>query len=199
MARILVLSTVVLLIAVPPSQSQVLSYQANLDGPSESPPNGSPATGIAHVDYNPTAHTMHVNVVFTGLTGTSTASHTHSATTTPGSGTAGVATTTPTFAGFPLGVTSGTYDIVLDMTQASSYNPSYVTANGGTTASAESALASSLAADTAYLNIHSSTFGGGEIRGFLTPVPEPGTMTLCGLAVVTGVGQVVRRARRHRQ
>jgi hypothetical protein len=89
-----------------------------------------------------------------------------------------VATTTPTFANFPLGVTSGTYDNTLDLTASSSYNPSYISANGGTTASAEAALTSAIAADKSYLNIHTSTFGGGEIRGFLVPVPEPASFVL---------------------
>ena len=34
----------------------------------------------------------------------------------------------------------------------------------------------------AYWNIHSSAFGGGEIRGFMVPVPEPGTLAIAGLA-----------------
>ena len=89
--------------------------------------------------------------------------------------TAGVATTTPDFAGFPIGVTSGTYINTLDLTLSSSYNPSYITANGGTTASAEAALVSAIAAGEAYVNIHTTTFAGGEIRGFLQPVPEPGS------------------------
>jgi hypothetical protein len=116
---------------------------------------------------------MHLYVTFSGLTGNTTASHIHAATALPGTGTAGVATTTPTFAGFPLGVKAGTCDIVLDMTLASSYNPSYITANGGTPASAEAALFAAIAAGKAYLNIHSSTFGGGEIRGFLTEATTP--------------------------
>lgn len=78
-----------------------------------------------------------------------------------------MATTTPTFAGFPLGVTSGSYSNILDLTQASSYNPAFVTANGGTTAGAEAALAAGFASGTSYLNIHSTTFPGGEIRSFL--------------------------------
>ncbi|RIL04453.1 MAG: hypothetical protein DCC71_14155 [Proteobacteria bacterium] len=32
----------------------------------------------------------------------------------------------------------------------------------------------------AYLNIHSSAFAGGEIRGFLVFVPEPGAALLVG-------------------
>jgi hypothetical protein len=93
---------------------------------------------------------MRVEVTFSGLLGTTTASHIHAATATPGMGTAMVATTTPTFPGFPLGVTSGTYDQTFDMTLASSFKPAFITAHGGTVASAEAALAASLADGTAY-------------------------------------------------
>jgi len=172
--------------------SAQLVYDAFLSGPNESPANASPGTGFAEVTYNPLLHTLQVHVTFSGLTGTTTASHIHAATLLPGQGTAGVATTTPYFAGFPIGVTSGTYDNTLDLTQSSSFNSAYITANGGTTASAESALAAALAGDQAYLNIHSTTFGGGEIRGFLFLVPEPSTFALIGL----GLGGMVWRSRR---
>ena len=165
-------------LAAASAHAAILHYDANLSGPAESPPNASPGTGFAEVDVNDIANTMHVHIDFIGLLGTTTASHIHAATPLPGSGTAGVATTTPTFAGFPLGVTSGTYDNTLDLTQASSYNPAYVTANGGTPASAEAALLAAMANGQSYLNIHSSVFGGGEIRGFLLPVPEPSTAML---------------------
>jgi hypothetical protein len=120
-------------------------------------------------------------VTFSGLLGTTTAAHIHAPTATPGTGTAGVATTTPYFAGFPIGVTSGTYMNTLDLTQSSSYNPSYITANGGTPASAELALTTAIADGEAYLNIHTTVFGGGEIRGFLTLVPEPSSLGLLGI------------------
>jgi hypothetical protein len=144
-------------------------YSCLLSGAAESPPNASPGTGWGYVETDAVAHTMRVNIVFIGLTGNTTASHIHSPTAVPGTGTAGVATTTPTFAGFPLGVTSGNYDITLDMTQASSYNPSYVTAHGGNTTQAEADLFASIAAGTAYVNVHSNVFPGGEVRGFLAP------------------------------
>ena len=51
-----------------------------------------------------------------------------------------VATTTPTFPGFPPGVTSGTYDNTLDTSLASAFNPAFVTDHGGTAAGAETAL-----------------------------------------------------------
>jgi len=165
------------------SASTIIIYTSFLTGPNESPTNNSPATGSALVTIDTLLHTMQVQVSFSGLTGNTTASHIHSPTAAPGTGTAGVATITPTFTGFPLGVTSGTYNQTFDLTSTSSYNPAFVTANGGTTAGAEAALLAGLAADEAYLNIHTSTFGGGEIRGFLVPIPEPATVGLAGLAL----------------
>jgi hypothetical protein len=155
-------------------------YIAVLDGVSEAPPNASPGTGNAAVDIDAVANTMHVHVDFTGLTGITTASHIHAPTAAPNTGTAGVATTTPYFAGFPIGVTAGIYDILLDMTLSTSYNGSYIAGNGGTTASAEAALFAAIAAGKAYLNVHSQTFPGGEIRGFLMPGATPTHKTSWG-------------------
>lgn len=192
----LVMQTLLLMAALAfliPSASQAQIYTAILSGTNESPQNASPGTGFATVTLDSILNTMRVQVSFSGLLGTTTAAHIHASTAVPFTGTTGVATTTPTFAGFPSGVTSGTYDNTLDMTMASSYNPSYVTNNGGTPAGAETALFSGIAAGKSYLNIHTSAFPGGEIRGFL--VPEPGTVSiLCGL-IVCGV-VVVRRRRR---
>ena len=172
--RVLAGIALVTMASVPAAQAAVLTYSANLDGPSESPPNASPGTGAAVVVIDDVANTMHVHVTFAGLLGTTTASHIHAATAVALTGTAGVATTTPTFPGFPLGVTSGTYDVVLDLTLASSYNAAFVTANGGTPASAETALLAAIAAGKSYLNIHSTVVPGGEIRGFLQPgSPSP--------------------------
>jgi hypothetical protein len=45
----------------------VLSFDALLTGSAESPPNASPGTGTALVDFDTTANTMHVHIDFTGL------------------------------------------------------------------------------------------------------------------------------------
>jgi uncharacterized protein (TIGR03382 family) len=173
--------------ALAPAGASVITYAANLNGPSESPPNASPGIGITTVVVDTVANTMHVHLDFSGLVAPTTASHIHAATAVPGVGTAGVATQTPSFVGFPLGVTSGTFDNTLDMTLASSYNPAYITANGGTPASAEAALFQAIADGRSYLNIHSTSFPSGEIRGFLTPIPGPGAAAMLGLGVLVSL------------
>ena len=136
----------------------------------------SPGTGFTTVTYDNIAHTLRVQVTFSGLVANTTASHIHSATAVPGAGNAGVAAQAPSFAGFPLGVTSGSMDNTFDLTLATSWNPAFITANGGSPGSAEIALFNGMIQGRAYLNIHSTQFTGGEIRGFLQPVPEPVTL-----------------------
>jgi hypothetical protein len=174
------------------SYADVIMFTTTLSGPAEAPPNASPGTGFSTITYDSTAHTLRVQVTFSGLLAPTTASHIHSATAVPGAGTAGVATQVPSFAGFPLGVTSGSMDNTFNLTLASSWNPAYVTANGGTTATAEAALFMGMMQGRAYLNIHSSQFPGGEIRGFLQPTPEPGTILLLGSGLA-GLASGVRR------
>lgn len=178
---LLAVAAVAALGAASSSQAVLFTATAVLSGPAESPPNASPGTGFTQVDYDTVAHTMRVQTTFSGLIGPTTASHIHAATAVPGVGTAMVATQTPSFAGFPLGVTSGSMDTTFDMTLSTSYNPSFITAHGGTVATAETFFIQSLNDGTAYLNIHSSTFPGGEIRGFLL-VPAPSGAALLGLA-----------------
>jgi hypothetical protein len=178
------------------SHGQVLVYEATLSGPAESPPNVSPGIGSATVAYDLGAHTLQVDITFSGLAGTTTASHIHGPTTVAGTGTAGVATMTPTFVGFPLGTTSGTYSHLFDLTSPLSYNPSFVVANGGTAASAEAALTSAMAAGETYLNINSNVFPSGEIRGFLTAaVPEPVSTTLATAGALGGLALWCRKFR----
>ena len=169
-------------------------FVAYLDGASEASPNLSPATGTATVTYDPALSTLRVEVSFSGLVVGNTAAHIHATTATPNTGTAGVATSLPTFTGFPTGATSGSYDHLFDLTDAASWNPAFVTSNGGTLASAEAAFVAALAAQKAYLNIHTSTYPAGEIRGFFA-VPEPGTYALIAGLGLVGFG-VVRRSRR---
>jgi hypothetical protein len=175
-------------------QATPITFTADLSGPAESPPNASPGTGEATVIYDDVAHTLSVDVTFQDLIGTTTASHIHCCTAVPQTSTAGVATQVPTFVGFPIGVTSGSYTHLFDLTDAGSWNPTFITNNGGTAAGAEAALGAGLLTGRAYLNIHSTAFPGGEIRGFLVKVPEPATTALLGL----GLGSLLLGGRRRR-
>jgi hypothetical protein len=178
--RLLTVVAVLAVGAATSANAALITYVANLDGPSESPANASPGVGFTQVDYDNVAHTLRVQVTFSGLLGTTTASHIHAATAIAGVSTAGVATTTPSFAIFPLGVTSGAFDNTLDMLQASSYNPAYVAAHGGTTTQAETDLVAAIAAGKAYLNIHTLVVPGGEIRGFLLPLATAASQSTWG-------------------
>ncbi|HEV7914416.1 MAG TPA: CHRD domain-containing protein [Albitalea sp.] len=177
-----------------PAGAHEIVYTTVLSGPAEAPPNSSPASGWAKVTFDFDLLTMQVEASFTGLLGTTTASHIHCCTAAAGTGTAGVATQTPSFNGFPLGVSSGTYDFTYDMTQASSYNATFLT-NAGSVSGAFNALAAGLDSGKAYFNIHTTAFPGGEIRGFLNAVPEPQTYALmaAGLAVIALVSRRRRR------
>lgn len=166
-----------------PAVSQAQTFVVQLTGPNEAPANASPGLGTGVVIFDTTAHTMFIDVSFRGLIGNTTAAHIHAATALPGLGTAGVATQTPTFAGFPAGVTAGSYTNTFNMTLAGSYNAAFITANGGTPASAEAALVAAATSGKAYLNIHSTAFPGGEIRGFLATAPEPGAGALVALGL----------------
>ena len=178
MKRFAVLLTLAVAMVLVAPISHGTPYAVRLTGANEIPANNSPATGFGVVDFSTTTHLLTVNINFGGLTGTTTAAHIHCCVTTPGTN-AGVATTVPTFPNFPLGVTSGTYNVTLDMTQASTWNPAFLTANGGTPAGAEAALAAAiLAGSQAYLNIHTTTFPGGEIRSFLLSEADRGVPTL---------------------
>lgn len=182
-----------------PAEALPLTFVGTLSNLGEpSPAELSLGTGSVTVILDEDAFTLNVHADFANLTGLTNAAHIHCCTATPGVGNAGVATPVPSFPGFPLGVQSGSYDQLFDLTQASSWNPAFISANGDTTASAFAAFSSGINAGEAYFNIHTSFVPGGEIRAFLTPpgvAPEPqsGALILIGLGAVASLV-----SRRHR-
>jgi hypothetical protein len=166
-------------LGAPNASAHVEIYRAILDGPSEHPANDSLGTGTAKATFDLDLVTMTVEASFSNLEGNTTAAHIHCCTVNPGVLTAGVATETPSFTNFPLGVTAGSMPATtFDMGIASSYNAAFITANGGTVGNALNALLAGIASGRAYFNIHTSDTPAGEIRGFLFLVPEPSTLLL---------------------
>ena len=163
-------ATLLLALGISAASAAPITFTSTLSGASESPPVVSPATGQTTVIIDPTAHTLRVITNFTGLIGSTTASHLHCCNVDPTKN-SGVATTTPSFAGFPLGVQSGSMDQTYNTLLASSYNPAFVAANGGTPASAEAVLFSGILGGATYINVHTTTSPGGEIRGTLLSAP----------------------------
>jgi hypothetical protein len=157
-----------LLALAPAAPAMTVSYTAVLTGARSA----SPATGTAQVDIDATANTMRVRVSFTGLLGGTVAAHVHAATLQPGTGSSNAATTVPSFVGFPEGVTSGSFDRTLDMTDPGSYNSEFV-ADYADLPTAEAALFDAIATDHAYFVIHTTAAPGGEIQGFFLPGATP--------------------------
>jgi hypothetical protein len=176
----------VLGVAAPVSASTI-TFQAVMSGLNEVPANASTASGFVTVTLNDVLNTLTVSLTFSGLTNTASAGHIHCCTP------AGVnAIVAVPFTGLPAAL-SGSYFQTFDLTSAASYNGAFITANGGTVASAETALIAAMNAGNTYANIHDSpNFNGGEIRGQLAAVPEPATLTLVGL----GIAALLARRRR---
>jgi CHRD domain/PEP-CTERM motif len=177
------------------AKADTLGFTGALSGLQEVPPNGSTGFGAALVTVDTVTNMLTVNVSFGGLLSPTIASHIHCCAG-PGAN-AIVATAVPTFPGFPLGVTSGTYLMSFDLTLASTYNPAFITAHGGTVAQARADFIAGLLAGQTYLNIHTMQFPGGEIRGQLQPVPEPASLLLLSSGIIGTIG-ALRKFRNRR-
>jgi len=134
------------------AKSQTTYFKAVLDGAQEVPANASTANGVVIVKYDATTKNLQLTGDYQNLTTNLSASHVHSPAA-PGS-TAGVL-----FSITNSGGTSGTLKASATLTLAQEAD---------------------LVAGNMYVNVHSTTFSGGEIRGQLTSTTAGQTDYLTG-------------------
>jgi hypothetical protein len=164
--------SLMLLLGATQATATIIVYDVVLSGTESVPVNASTATGAATVTVDDVADTVSVVLSFTGLIGgPASAAHIHCCVATNANGPVVIP-----FTGFPT-TTSGTYS--------------------NTFTGISPAIIAGIEAGLAYINIHDAVFPGGEIRGdILASVPEPGSLSLVGLAALALFGSRRRRAKR---
>jgi hypothetical protein len=149
-----------------------VTYAAELRGSKETPPNSSTAFGSALVTFDPVNNTIAWEVNDSGIGANATASHIHRG----AAGSAG-----PVIINFATGPTQ------LTNGRTSGSGPIAGQQSSSFLASDLTALATASTANGYYVNLHSTAFGAGEIRGQLVPAQEV-DIPVAGHAT-NGIGQ----------
>jgi hypothetical protein len=144
----------------PGARADIIFQAALLPG-NEVPPNFTRAFGFITVDLHTDLITLDVNETFSNLAVPASMAHIHCC--------APVGVNAPVvlpFTAFPA-VINGSYSHTFNLTT-------------DLTGITPSAFVTALEMGDSYANVHDSVFPGGEIRGQLSTVPEPGTLLLVG-------------------
>jgi hypothetical protein len=138
------------------ANAAIFQFEAVLDGLQQVPPNATPGSGLVTVELDDSTDMVTITSgTYQDLLANAIASHIH--------GLAGPGVNAAVLV--PLTVSGGTAGTI--------------TGNGVITA----AQALGMEQGLTYVNVHTQVFPGGEIRGQLLPIPEPGSVVL--LAVGT--------------
>ncbi len=150
----LALSLAIALACAIPTQASILTFNVFLDGAQAGTP--SPGTGAAIVVLDNVAQTLLVDLTYSGLLAPTTNAHIHCCAP-PGSSAPVIIPFVPPFV---TGATSGSFTSTFDLTAMQ---------------------VSQIESFQSYINIHTTLFPAGEIRGNI--VPEPTTLTLISAAL----------------
>ena len=178
MRPIYLAATALFAIVAAPAHAALTVWTSTLLGANEVPAVPSTATGTGVFVFDDATNLISLSIDVDGLSSGLADGHWHF----PGlPGFNG-----PVVVGFPdlpLGETSFSYDVVLDLLADATYRPAFLAANGGSAAAARDALIDGFNSNTVYTNIHSINFRSGEIRGQVE-VPAPAALALFGVGVM---------------
>jgi hypothetical protein len=171
-----------LALAAPRAEATLISFQAVLSGSQEVPPNGSAASGVAELTLNDAQTRLEMSIQLFGLdldgnqtpddNDNVTRMHIHVA---------------------PFGVNGGIVfgliapdndvngDLLIDPVAGTLFSAWDLTEGNATTLADQ---LPNLFNEGLYLNVHTPAFPGGEIRGQITRVVEPGTAVLLGMGLL---------------
>lgn len=184
-AAVLVLATTL------PSGAAVMTWFANLTPEQELHTvmlNGNTPSGFGTVEFDDSTNLLTIDFNWSGLTGEATAAHIHCCVATP-PGTAGVALGFWNPPAGPARPSAGNFNMSWDLDTENPFtSATFVTNNGGTPllAFTTGLVPAMNAGNRAYFNIHTEMNPAGEIRGNISPVPEPST----ALIFLSGIGLI---------